>query len=384
MGIALSAEQKQFYILYIDLLASVLNGTQPPSLPEDFNWEYACRNAQNNSVANILSYTLDKVNVKPSQTVINVLKNEQRLHILKETSQLFDVEKVLAQFEKEGIKNIPLKGYFMKHLYPQTDLRTMTDIDILVDKRDFKKIEQVFLNLGYKNANVLNAREIHFKRDLLYFEIQSTINSNNDSFFDDIWSRVKPRDGYSYSYEMLPEDFYLYMVYHTAKHFKSGGMGIRMVMDICVFLNACPNLNFDYISERLREMELSAYEQKLRELSVNWFSAEPTQINAFGEFVLYCSTYGQRVVSFFQSNQRTEHGYWIKQFFPPYSRMKGLYDYLEKFPILLPFSWVQYWGRRALFDRDIHIKRGITERANNLDKESGEFLINLMNELEIK
>lgn len=384
MGIALSAEQKQFYTLYIDLLASVLNGTQPPKLPEDFNWEYACRSAQRNSVANILSYTLDKVNVKPSQTVTNVLKNERRLHILKETSQLFDVEKVLREFEKAEIKNVPLKGYFMKHLYPQTDLRTMTDIDILVDKRDFKKIEQVFTKLGYKNANVLNAREIHFERDLLYFEIQSTINANEDRYFDDIWSRVGRRDGYNYSYEMSSEDFYLYMIYHTAKHFKGGGMGIRMVMDVCVYLNACQSLDFDYISGRLREMELTTYEEKLRELSLNWFSDEPTQINAFGEFVLYCSTYGQRVVSFFQSNQRTEHGYWIKQFFPPYSDMRRRYEYLEKFPILLPFSWVQYWGRRAFVDRDIHVKRGITERANNLDKESGEFLINLMNELEIK
>lgn len=384
MGIALSAEQKQFYILYIDLLASVLNGTHPPKLPDDFNWEHACRSAQRNSVANILAYTLDKVNVEPPQTVRNVLENEQRLHIVKETSQLFEVEKVLQEFEKAGIKNIPLKGYFMKHLYPQTDLRTMTDIDIFVDKRDFKKVEDVFLNLGYKNTNVLNAREIHFERDLLYFEIQSTINANDDNYFDDIWSNVRLRDGYNYSYEMSPEDFYIYMIYHTAKHFKSGGIGIRMVMDVCVYLNACPNLDLDYIGGRLREMELTAYEQKLRKLSVNWFSAEPTQINSFGEFVLYCSTYGQRVVSFFQSNQRTERGYWIKQFFPTYSDMKRKYGYLEKLPILLPFSWVQYWGRRALIDRNIHVKRGITERANNLDKESGEFLINLMNELEIK
>lgn len=384
MGIALSAEQKQFYTLYVDLLASVLNSTQPPGLPESFSWEYACRDAQRNSVANILSYTLDKVNVKPSQTVRNVLENEQRMQILKETSQLFEVEKVLQEFEKAEIKNVPLKGYFMKHIYPQTDLRSMTDIDILVDKRDFKKVEQVFTKLGYKNANVLNTREIHFERDLLYFEVQSTINSGEDSYFDDIWSRVGLRDGYNHSYEMSPEDFYLYMIYHTAKHFKSGGMGIRMVMDVCVYLDSYKNLDFDYIGEKLHKMELTVYEQKLRELSLNWFTDEPTQINAFGEFVLYCSTYGQRVVSFFQSNRRTERGYWIKQFFPPYSTMKRRYDYLEKFPVLLPFSWVQYWGRRAVFDRDIHVKRGITERANNLDKESGEFLINLMDELEIK
>ncbi len=384
MGIALSAKQKQFYTLYIDLLASVLNGSEPPKLPENFDWDFACRNAQLNSVANILSYTLDKVNVKPSQIVRNVLENEQRFQILKETSQLFDVEKVLQEFEKAEIKNVPLKGYFMKHFYPQTDFRTMTDIDILVDKRDFKKVEQIFLKLGYKNANVLNSKEIHFERDLQYFEIQSTINAGDDRCFDDIWSRVRLRDGYNFSYEMLPEDFYIYMVYHTAKHFKSGGMGIRMVMDICVYLNACTSLDFGYINGRLKEMELTAYEHQLRGLSLNWFSSEPTKINAFGEFVLYCTTYGKRVVSFFQDNRRTKRGYWIKQFFPPYSSMKKKYGYLERLPILLPFSWVQYWGRRALIDRDIHVKRGISERVSSLDKESGEFLIDLMNELQIK
>ena len=212
MDIALSDDKKEKFICYIDLLASVINNTQPPNIPKNFDWKFICRNAQRNNVLNILGYAVNNLENKPDEQLIKVIENDRRYSILKETSQLFQVEKVLQEFEKAGIKNLPLKGYRIKSLYPRSDLRTMNDVDILVDKKDFKKIATIFENLGYTNKNILNSTEIHFTKDLLYFEIQSDLNSGDDTYYDNIWDKLTLREDYNYSYNMTLEDFYIYMV----------------------------------------------------------------------------------------------------------------------------------------------------------------------------
>ena len=384
MAIKLSESQKQLYIAYIDLLASVLNGEEPPRLPEDFDWDYFCRYAQRNSVANILAYSLDKVNIKPSDTVAAVLENDRRYHIIKETSQLVDIEKVIEECEKSKIKNAPLKGYFMKQLYPRGDFRTMSDIDFLTERKNFKKLEKIFTDLGFEKRDVIKSAEVHYTKGLLYCEVHSDLNENFDSYYNDIWDRVELRGGYSYSYRMKPEDFYIYMIYHAAKHFSHGGIGIRMVMDVYVCLNSFQNLDFEYINGELEKMNLSEFERAFRSLSLNWFSAEKTEVNEFGEFILYCSTFGAREVYFYQDGERTGGLYWLKQVFIPLNKLKGKYAYLNKMPFLLPVSWIQYWVKRVFISRDLNLKAGFSDRRKNLEGSDAEFVSNLMNELKIK
>lgn len=383
MAIKLSESQKQQYISFIDLLASVLNGAHPPKLPDGFDWEYFCRYAQRNSVANILAYSMDEVNVKPSSIVYKVLENDRRYQIIKETSQIVDIEKVVERFEKSQIKNALLKGYFMKQLYPRSDFRTMSDIDMLAQKKNFKKIEKIFKELGFTKRDIIKSSEIHFVKGLLYCEVHDDINEELSNYYDNVWDMVKLRDGFSYSYQMKPEDFYIYNVYHAAKHFSNGGIGIRMVMDVYVCLQAFKNLDFEYIDAELKKAGIDEFENAFRAIALNWFSDDKTEINSFGEFILYCSTFGAREIYFYQDNKRTEKYYWLKQVFVPYDRLKHRYSYLEKAPVLLPFSWGQYWFSRIIVHRDLNFKEGFSDRKKNLEGEDAEFVTELMKELKI-
>lgn len=384
MSIALTEEQKQKYITYIDLISSVINKTKPPMLPEDFDWDFIRQTAERNSVLNLIGYCMDKVNVKPSKKMYDYILNSLNYEIIKESSQLYDVENILGKFDEEGIRNIPLKGYFMKHLYPQSDFRTMGDIDILVDRNNFGRIKKVFIENGFEDVGVINSKEIHFKKDLLYFEIHADLSENYEGYYDDIWNRVSLRNGYKYSYQMKPEDFYSYMIYHSGKHFSGGGIGIRMIMDIYVFITKYPNLDFGYLKSELKKMGLDVFEESCRELALNWFTNEPTVINELGEFIMYCSTFGNRKVNFYQSGQKTGSNFWLKQVFIPYKRMRNSYQYLEKAPFLLPFSWVQFWFTRIFIHRDLNLKEGFADRRVNLNEQDAEFMDNLMDKLAIK
>lgn len=384
MSISLTEKEKEKFITYIDLLASVINKTEPPALPNDFDWNFILQTAERNSVLNLIGYCMDKVNIKPPKKMYDYILNNLNYQLLKETSQLYDVEHILKEFDNESIRNVPLKGYFMKRLYPQTDFRTMSDVDILVDRHNFKRIKKVFENRGFEDVKVLNSKEIHFTKDLMYFEIHADLSEHYEGYYDDIWNRVTHRDGYRHSYEMKPEDFYTYMLYHSGKHFSGGGIGIRMIMDIYVYLTKYSNLDFDYIESELSKMGLAAFEKNCRELALNWFSDEPTVINELGEFIMYCSTFGDRKVHFYQSGQRAGKMFWLKQVFIPYNDMRANYQYLEKAPVLLPFSWVQLWFTRIFIHRDLNLKEGFADRAVNLNEQDAEFMNNLMDKLEIK
>ncbi len=383
MSIALTESQKKKCKSYIDLLSSVLNGKEPPTLDESFDWNFVCRTAERNSVLNMIGYSLDKVNIKPPKKLYDYTLNALNFQILKESSQLYDVENILKRFDAEDIRNVPLKGYFMKRLYPQSDFRTMGDIDILVDRKNFKKIRKIFLGMGFEDVGVLNSKEIHFTKDLMYFEIHADLSENYEGYFDDIWDRVSLRDGYKCSYEMTPEDFYTYMLYHSGKHFSGGGIGIRMVMDVYVFLSQNPGLDFGKVEADLRKMGLDTFEKSLRKIAFNWFSDEETEFDNFGEFIMYCSTFGDRKVNFYQSGKKTGKGFWLKQVFIPYKTMRTKFAYLEKAPFLLPFSWVHYWVDRVFISRDLNLKAGFSDRAVNLNDEDAAFMNNLMDELKI-
>lgn len=384
MSITLTEKQKEKFITYIELLSSVINQKEPPVLNDDFDWNFTYKTAKRNSVLNIIGYCLNKVNVKPKKEVYDRILNSLNYEILRETSQLYDVENILKQFDSEGIRNLPLKGYFMKRLYPQSDFRTMVDIDILVKRKDFKKIRKIFLDNGYDDAKIIKSEEIHFKKDLMYFEIHSDLSENYEGYYDDIWDKVLLRDGYKCSYEMSPEDFYSYMIYHSGKHFTGGGMGIRMIMDIYVFLSKYPKLDYKYIKTKLSEMGLDTFEENCRKIALNWFSDAPKIINELGEFIAYCSTFGNRKISFYQSSKKTEKFFWLKQVFIPYKYMRKKYHYLEKVPGLLPFSWIQFWFTRVFILRDLNLKSGITDRSVNLNKQDAEFMDRLTKQLKIK
>lgn len=74
---------------------------------------------------------------------------------------------------------------------------------------------------------------------MMNIEMHATLVHENEESYPLLVNqldRSTKRDGYSYSYEMSHEDFYIYMLVHNSNHFRIGGMGARMVLDSYVFL----------------------------------------------------------------------------------------------------------------------------------------------------
>ena len=54
--------------------------------------------------------------------------------------------RIFCLFQEKNIDFIVLKGIYLRYLYPNPDLRTMSDIDILVHKEDLDKISEILLD----------------------------------------------------------------------------------------------------------------------------------------------------------------------------------------------------------------------------------------------
>ncbi|SPF35024.1 hypothetical protein SBF1_1450002 [Candidatus Desulfosporosinus infrequens] len=83
-----------------------------------------------------------------------------------EATQHITVEQVLQTFEEYQITCMSLKGFLIKYLYPQPDMRMMADIDILFKNEQTESVKQLMLRLGFTlgTAKNLYRRKLFFPR----------------------------------------------------------------------------------------------------------------------------------------------------------------------------------------------------------------------------
>lgn len=199
--------------------------------------------------------SLDKKYVSPE--VYEKFKQNLSIEMLIDGNLSYETEKILKAFDENKIKNIPLKGYFMKKEYPRSDFRSVSDVDILFDRKQVDSVKKVFSELGYTFLNE-DDNQYHFeKKPMMNIEMHATLVHENEESYPLLVNqldRSTKRDGYSYSYEMSHEDFYIYMLVHNSNHFRIGGMGARMVLDSYVFLkNHQSELDYDYLNVMLEK-----------------------------------------------------------------------------------------------------------------------------------
>ena len=71
---------------------------------------------------------------------------------------------------------------------------------------------------------------------------------------------------------MSDEDFYLYFLCHTYKHYIHAGTGLRALLDIFVFLHTHPDLDREYLDAELEKLRIRDFEEKMRRLSDKVFT----------------------------------------------------------------------------------------------------------------
>ncbi|MEE3451550.1 MAG: nucleotidyltransferase family protein [Acutalibacteraceae bacterium] len=170
-----------------------------------------------------------------------------------------------------------------------------------------------------------------------------------NEYYDNTMRLMLHDEDSKFGYHFSDEDFYVFMTAHEYKHYSSNGTGIRSLLDCYVYVkNKGNTLDWDYITEQCRQLEIADFEQKRRELAMKIFSSEQlpklTKSNREQlEFYLMAGTYGNldsmitsRIKNTGSKGLLGKTKYVCNRLFPPMETMREYYPQFFENKLLFP------------------------------------------------
>lgn len=215
----------------------------------------------------------------------------------------FDMEreKILAELRNAGISYLPLKGINLQKYYPKPGMRYMCDNDILYGyveadpsggyriKGENEEEQSISVNkaqsvldtimkkMGYTPGKFICNHDEYTREPFFNFEMhRDLLLQLHEKYFyyQNPWKSAVRSDENSFSYYFQDEDEYLYQIVHAFKHYNAAGSGLRTLVDEYVFLKKKSSLDWKYIQEEIRKLQLTEFEQQMRETAMHAFSAD--------------------------------------------------------------------------------------------------------------
>lgn len=377
-----------------ELVNAQLSGRKPENIPENIDVNELIDIAKRNHMNYLILGALVKTDNVPEK-LLNNLRYWIQNSIFTTLAQVTELNKLVNAFEKAGIKNQPMKGSYLKFMYPSPEMREMSDIDILVDDTKMSEAGKIMNELGYTLVQSIKHHDIYSKKPFLLVEVHramydKTVDGNQYDYFKNFEKAVL-EEGKKYTYNFGKEDFYVYMLAHMAKHFYVMGCGIRNLVDVYIFLEKYgKELDRVYLKKELKRCGIYDFTMNVEKLTGIWLKGEKSDpfYDDLFQYMVDCGIYG-----------KDENGIWHKfaeeklegkkvtrgklkrwYYFPPLFYMAEYYPWLEKFPFLLPFAWLI----RAF--RGIFLKKGVQKREmlNVIDGEKAQTYQNIYRHMKLK
>lgn len=339
--------------------------------------------AKSHSIAGIIAYALESAGIKNE-----AFQKEKSLSI--RNTILLDAERkqICKFFEENQIWYMPIKGVYMKEYYLKIGMRQMCDNDILIDASRIDEIDSFMNQRGYDRHFEDTQNDYgYLKSPCFNFEMHRSLfgDYHEEAFFiyyKNIKEKLIRKSEDSFEYKFTDEDFYIYMIAHEYKHFSKGGTGLRSLVDTYVYLNKfSDNMNWEYIREECKKLEIAEFEEKSRKLALKVFSStELPELNEdeqkMLDYYFGSGTYGNTAnkVANKMEEMKAETGstsklkYIWQRVFPPMELYRVWFPFFYKHKILLPIGWA-YRLIRGIICKNKMIKAEM-KAINNMKKDA--------------
>ena len=344
-------EKEQFLLKtkdYIRLLANYLNNKEDPSFIIDKDQlSFFVKLSKHHSTLALLYQAIMTTKAQVDEESLNKLEQYYLSNLRK--CVLFDKERE-AFYEclrTNQIEYLPLKGIVLKDYYPDPYTREFADNDILFEDRASLLVKNFFAKRGYDvKVYKKGVHDVYLKKPFFNFEIhralfqESEDNAKNVIYFKDYLSKAPLKE--NHEHYLKNEDFFIYFIAHTYKHYHVSGCGIRTLVDIYLFLKK-EQLDFNYVNQELEKLDLLEFSNSIINLSNKLFDNVPLneEEDNILLFIASSGTYGTLAHSVDKGvKEKGKKGYMLQRIFPPYSFYKLSYPWAYKVPILIPFAWL--------------------------------------------
>ncbi len=330
--------------------------------------------AKAHDVVHIVTFALVKNNLLFGSAFEGVYREEMYDAVIKSENQTYTVQKISAAFEEEKIPHIPLKGSVIKEFYPESWMRTSRDVDVLIHKEDLPKAEQKLWAMGFEKTNEGKHDVSFVNEQKVCLELHFTLMEEEKSkayakIPDRVWEYAVSENG-GCRCRLKDEMLYFYHLAHMAKHFRSGGCGLRPFVDLWLISKA-KNYRTPETAELLKKGGLADFERQAIELCKVWFDGgEHNETTlAAEEFILKGGLFGSTKTRAAASSQLhgSDEKYFLSRAFVPYDYLKNVYPILKKYKFLLPvFEMVRifsliFGNKKELRKRNINAAKNISD-----------------------
>lgn len=280
--------------------------------------------------------------------------------------QIEVVKKVLKQLTDNITKVLVLKGFELRRLYPKPEMRTMCDVDIMVEKDQLQKVKNILVGLGYEARH--HQGDIHYqfiKEKCLSIEVHlRLVNESNNTILSDfeknIWNYTELCTAYDIPfYTLRQEENFIFLVLHLAKHIVYTGFGIRQVCDIALFIENHEGLDWMKIIQYAKSFHIEKFLYAVLSVCTNLFQIQvPGYIKEFRtknrkfiasllDTIFDSGVYGYKTATRVLVNKMTKYQlktkYEVKNIFCPDTELVlEKFKYAKKNKLLYPIAWCSW------------------------------------------
>ena len=256
-----------------------------------------------------------------------------------------------------------LKGTSAAKYYPNPELRTLGDIDIMPRREDFDTAYQELLNAGYRIEKKME-RETGFVKDGIMVELHRSFaklnNPSHAKYLDDlIVENINP------THELPDKINGLVLLEHISQHLVQG-LGLRQIIDWLMFVDKClPDEKWQEFGEMAKNIglePLAVTTTRMCELYLGlpertWcVGADVELCSLLMEYVLNCGNFGSsRTTAQDMSENVLIHARNPVALFK-LLQSSGMERWraTERFFFLRPFAWLYQAGR--------YVKKGLSQK----------------------
>ena len=327
--------------------------------------------AKKHNLVSIMAQAMEKLGFESDSDIWKRWLKEKNQLIYK--SVLMDVEREAIQdfFEKNNIWYMLLKGMVIRKYYPAPELREMADNDILFDNKYSKEVYEFMTARGYKSDDYNKGYHDEYLKPPAYnFEMHRQLVSSKErpkwyEYYKDVKSiLINDANGKNQFY-FSDNDFYVYFIVHTYKHFLNSGMGLRTVLDVYLYVsNLQEKLDFDYIEEQLKKLDAYDFEQTFRSIAFKmfdenledrkWWDLFDVKEQEMLSYVLDAGTYGNLENSVAHKMGYTKGEkkktsdkakYIFRRLFPSMDTIEEFFPFFYKHKWAIPFLYIYRIGK---------------------------------------
>ena len=312
--------------------------------------------AQMQNLLPLLAYMNKKHRLFSDENTNAILNRQLRQTIFLHNQRYTAFEELSKTLSEQGIDHLPVKGWYLRHLYEVPELRTFGDIDVLIRREDRQRVHGLMVSMGFSVQTDWEPTYT-YRRGAELYELHTNLmeasldgRSDLPAYFADAWSHAHVVSGRRFEPEK--SFHFLYTLCHLAKHLYAGGAGLRMYLDAALFLQRHGReLDWEGIRREMAALKLPEFLDTVLTCCESWFGVTAGcdfhRSEAADELLTYtldADLFGKlRDNSVVQMRNRRETAASggkvsaVKRIlFPPYEALVKRYTYIEGKKWLIP------------------------------------------------